>query len=181
MLPVILDSDQIVFALVGEGELLVRRYKLLQAADTGELKVFGTAPDGSIRDIIGGLPSAKDLENVAVMFIAGLERAKAVKLVAQARALGILVNTEDDRELCDFHVPASVRRGELLLTVSTGGASPGLARRLRKELENRFGEEWATHVDELSVERQKWRAEGLDLKSVAQKSDAYIDRKGWLK
>lgn len=181
MLPIILDSDQIVFALVGEGDLLVRRYKLLQAAGTGELKVFGSAPGGIIPEINEGLPSAKDLENVAVMFVAGLERAKAVELVAQARALGILVNTEDDRELCDFHVPASVRRGALLLTVSTGGASPGLARRLRKDLENQFGEEWAGRVDELSAERQKWRAEGLDLKTVAQKSDAYIDRKGWLK
>lgn len=181
MLPIILDSDQIAFALVGEGDLLVRRYRLLQAAGTGVLKVFGTVPDGSIPGIAEGLPSALDLENVAVMFVAGLERDKAVVLVAQARALGILVNTEDDRELCDFHVPASVRRGELLLTVSTGGASPGLARRLRKDLESRFGDEWGARVDELSAERQKWRAEGLDLKSVAQKSDAYIDRKGWLK
>lgn len=181
MLPIVLDSDQVAFALVGEGELLVRRYKLLQAAGTGELKVFGAAPDGAIPEARAGLPAAEDLKNIAVMFIAGLEREKAVKLVAEARALGILVNTEDDRELCDFHVPASVRRGDLLLTVSTGGASPGLARRLRKDLEDRFGEEWAGNVDDLAVERQKWRAEGLDFKTVAQNSDAYIDRKGWLK
>lgn len=181
MLPIILDSDQICFALVGAGERLVRRYELVKAAGTAELIVFGTAPDGKIPEAIGGLPGASDLETIGVLFIAGLERAKAVPLVAAARALGILVNTEDDRELCDFHVPASVRRGDLLLTVSTGGHSPGLARRLRKDLESRFTDEWAGNVRELSAERQKWRDEGLDLKSVARKSDEYIDGKGWLK
>lgn len=97
-----------------------------------------------------------------------------------ARARGILVNTEDDRELCDFHVPASVRRGDLLLTISTGGGSPGMARRLRKYLESEFGEEWGARVSELSAERTRWRAEGLGSADISQRSDAYIDRKGWL-
>lgn len=181
MLPIVLDSDQIRFALVGAGEQLLRRYELLKAAGTAELRVFGDAPDGTIPEAVDRLPGASDLETIGVLFVAGLDRVKSVPLVAAARAQGILVNTEDDRELCDFHVPASVRRGDLLLTVSTGGHSPGLARRLRKELESRFTEEWADNVRALSAERQKWRDEGLDLKSVARKSDEYIDGKGWLK
>lgn len=180
MLPIVLDSHQISVALAGSGERLERRYRLLKAAGVEDLKVF-SGDGGSISGATDGLPSHADLEDVAVLFIAGLPRDDAQKLVAYARARGILVNTEDDRALCDFHVPASVRRGGLLLTVSTGGGSPGLARRLRKHLEAEFGEEWDERVSELSAERTKWREDGEDLKRVAQLSDEYVDRKGWLK
>lgn len=185
MLPIILDSDQISVLLVGAGPLVERRYQLLQAAGVADLTVFAVGPDVEIAAGIEGalsrMPTPADLEGIAVLFIAGLERERAVTLVAEARAQGVLVNTEDDRALCDFHVPASVRRGDLLFTVSTGGASPGLARRLRKHIEAQFGEEWDARVSDLSVQRTKWREEGLDLKSIAEKSDAWIDSKGWLK
>jgi precorrin-2 dehydrogenase/sirohydrochlorin ferrochelatase len=52
-------------------------------------------------------------------------------------------------------MPAVVRRGELLLTVSTGGASPALARRIRKELEERYGMEYATALELLTRLREK--------------------------
>ena len=181
MLPIILDSDQISVLLVGGGTLLERRYRLLEAAGVQDLTVFATGSDSKIDGAASRLPSPADLEGIAVLFIAGLDRDTAVKLVGEARDRGILVNTEDDRALCDFHVPSSVRRGDLLFTVSTGGASPGLARRLRKHLEAEFGEEWDARVSELSAQRARWREEGLDLKSVAEKSDAWIDSKGWLK
>ena len=51
----------------------------------------------------------------------------------------MLVNVEDRPALCDFHSVAEVRRGDLLLTVSTGGASPGLAARIRARLAAEFG------------------------------------------
>lgn len=181
MLPIVLDSDQISVLLVGAGPLVERRYQLLKAAGVADLTVFAVGPDVDIEGAISGLPTPADLEGIAVLFIAGLDRELAVTLVAEARAQGVLVNTEDDRALCDFHVPASVRRGDLLFTVSTGGASPGLARRLRKHIEAEFGEEWDARVSELSAQRTKWREEGLDLKSIAEKSEAWIDSKGWLK
>jgi siroheme synthase-like protein len=63
---------------------------------------------------------------------------RRVSLAAQAR--GLFVNIVDAPELCTFIVPAQVRRGPLTIAVSTGGASPALARQLREELEERFGE-----------------------------------------
>src|SRR6266404_3114490 len=56
-----------------------------------------------------------------------------------ARRLGVLCNVVDVPELCDFYYPAVVRRGSLQVAISTGGESPALAQRLRKELEAQFG------------------------------------------
>jgi precorrin-2 dehydrogenase len=170
MLPIMIDPNHVVVALVGKGDLLARRERLLRVAGIENLKVFDQS-----------LPTKGELSGVSLLFIAGLGNAEAETLAGLARGLGILVNTEDNKPLCDFHVPASVRRGELLMTVSTGGRSPGLARRLRQHLDIEFGDEWAGFVDELAAERLKWRQEGHDLKAVAAKSNNYIDRKGWLK
>src|SRR5919198_991512 len=75
-----------------------------------------------------------------------------------ARDRGVLVNVMDDVEHCDFAAPALVRRGDLLIAISTGGRSPALARRLREELEARFGDEWAAVLDLLA----EVRADTLD-------------------
>jgi siroheme synthase-like protein len=52
----------------------------------------------------------------------------------------------DDVPNCDFAAPAVIRRGELLIAIGTGGASPALARRLREDLSERYGEHWAQIV-----------------------------------
>jgi siroheme synthase-like protein len=49
----------------------------------------------------------------------------------------------DDVPHCDWAAPAVVRRGDLVLAVGTGGASPAIARRVRERLEAEYGEEWA--------------------------------------
>jgi precorrin-2 dehydrogenase/sirohydrochlorin ferrochelatase len=55
-------------------------------------------------------------------------------VAAEARALGIWVNTADVPELCDFTLPSVERRGPITLAVSTAGQAPALARHLRREL-----------------------------------------------
>ncbi|MFN8232056.1 MAG: bifunctional precorrin-2 dehydrogenase/sirohydrochlorin ferrochelatase [Actinomycetota bacterium] len=69
------------------------------------------------------------------------------RLAFEARSRGALVNVIDDVPRCDFAAPAVVRRGELVVAVGTGGASPALARKLREELEARFAPCWAELVD----------------------------------
>jgi precorrin-2 dehydrogenase / sirohydrochlorin ferrochelatase len=53
---------------------------------------------------------------------------------AEAEAAGILINVVDDPPFCDFYFPSVVRRGDLQIAISTAGASPALAQRLRKEI-----------------------------------------------
>jgi precorrin-2 dehydrogenase/sirohydrochlorin ferrochelatase len=87
------------------------------------------------------------------------------------------VNAEDRPELCDFHSVAEVRRGDLLLTVSTGGASPGLAARIRARLAAEYGPEWADRLNLLRGRRAAWRQDGNDVKAL---TDALLGANGWL-
>ncbi len=61
------------------------------------------------------------------------------KVFAQAAEARIFCNVVDQPELCTFHVPAVVRQGLLQIAISTGGASPALARKIRQELQEQFG------------------------------------------
>jgi precorrin-2 dehydrogenase/sirohydrochlorin ferrochelatase len=77
----------------------------------------------------------------------------AVSAAAQARA--IWVNVADAPEYCTVIVPAMVRRGDLTLALSTGGASPALARQLRQELQQHFGPEYGPYLDLLQRVRTR--------------------------
>jgi precorrin-2 dehydrogenase / sirohydrochlorin ferrochelatase len=68
---------------------------------------------------------------------------------------GLLVNVVDQPELSTFIVPSVVRRGKLVIAVSTGGASPSSARKIAKELENAYGDEYEPYLDFLSEVRLK--------------------------
>jgi precorrin-2 dehydrogenase/sirohydrochlorin ferrochelatase len=69
------------------------------------------------------------------------------RVSAAAQTRGIWVNVADEPEYCTFIVPAQVRRGDLTVAISTGGASPALARRLREELQQQFGPEYGPYLD----------------------------------
>lgn len=71
-----------------------------------------------------------------------------------ADSASILVNIVDQPDLCNFIVPALIRRGEFQIAISSGGASPFLARRVREALEQRFGQHYGELVRELSRIRE---------------------------
>lgn len=75
-------------------------------------------------------------------------------IFAEARKRGVLCNIVDVPELCDFYYPAVVQRGELQIAVSTSGASPALAQRLRKNLEEQFGPEYEAWIESLGEARE---------------------------
>ena len=73
----------------------------------------------------------------------------------EAKRRGILCNAVDDPERCDFFYGALVRRGRLQVAISTGGQSPALAQRLRREFEARIRPEYAGWLDRLGKVRRK--------------------------
>jgi precorrin-2 dehydrogenase/sirohydrochlorin ferrochelatase len=167
MLPLVLNPVNIKAGLAGRGPERERRAALLAEAGV-EARLL---PDNASDEILASLQ---------LLFVAGLPEGAARDLATRARALGVLVNVEDRLPLCDFHVPAIVRRGDLLLTASTGGQVPGLARALRECLADQFGPEWTERLKELGRARAKWRAEGLSPREVSHHVRELISRMGWL-
>jgi precorrin-2 dehydrogenase / sirohydrochlorin ferrochelatase len=77
------------------------------------------------------------------------------RISRDARALEIPVNIVDDPARCDFILPSIVERGDLSIVVSTGGKSPALAKKLRKDLEAAFGPEYGILAEILGELREK--------------------------
>jgi precorrin-2 dehydrogenase/sirohydrochlorin ferrochelatase len=96
-----------------------------------------------------------DLGSAVLAFAATNCRETNRALVDEAVQLGIPVNCLDAPGISTFVSPAVVVRGDLLFTVSTGGRSPALAAKIRGELEERFGDEYAEAVDILGAIREK--------------------------
>jgi precorrin-2 dehydrogenase/sirohydrochlorin ferrochelatase len=84
----------------------------------------------------------------------------------ECESLGIWVNSADDPVRCSFTLPATLRRGSVMLTVSTGGASPALASFLRSELAALIGPEFAEVTAQLAITRAQFQADGISTEDV---------------
>ena len=84
----------------------------------------------------------EDIRDVALVIAATDDRQVQAMVHREAEARGILVNVADVPEFCSFILPARVQRGDLSIAVSTSGASPALAKRIRERLEGEFGPEY---------------------------------------
>jgi precorrin-2 dehydrogenase/sirohydrochlorin ferrochelatase len=87
--------------------------------------------------------TASDLEGVFLVIGATDDEDLNRRISTDAAAFNVLCNIADRPEKCNFILPAIVQQGDLVLTVSTSGKSPALAKKLRTELERQFGEEYA--------------------------------------
>ncbi len=168
MLPIVLNETAVSVGLAGFGESLARRSAVLTEA-------------GVTAVVVAADSDAQALHGLSVLFVAGLERASGERLAALARGQGVLVNVEDQPDLCDFNVPAIIRRGDLLLTVSTGGKAPGLARLLREWLEQKLGLEWNGRLREVAQTRANWRSTGQTSAEVSKRTRDYVTARGWLR
>jgi precorrin-2 dehydrogenase/sirohydrochlorin ferrochelatase len=81
-------------------------------------------------------------------------------------AAGVWVNGADDPQHCSFTLPSVVRRGDLMLTVSTGGRSPAVATWIRRRLEEEIGPEYEVLLDLVSSRRQAIKASGGSTEEV---------------
>ena len=104
-----------------------------------------------------------DFKGYAVVIAATDDAAMNERVAADARQSGVLVNVVDKPALCDFIVPSVVRRGDVVLAVSTGGLSPALARWLREEMESYLSEDFERLAQLLAEVRVELRERGVSV------------------
>ena len=154
------------------GELPIRESKVeaLLAGGATDVLVVSTAPGDRLDDLelVDGVRVARrawtsaDLTGAFLVIAHDVDPHERSRLSLAARGAGALVNVVDDIPACDWAMPAIVRRGELLLAIGTGGASPALARKVRERLENANPPEGLQLLEPDVRERSaRWR-EALD-------------------
>ncbi len=153
MFPLFLDLRNRVAIVVGGGPVGRRRAASLRAAGASVCLIcLEPRPPDEIDPGITWLvePYTPAHLEGASLVIAAAPREVSARVVADSQARGIWVNCASDATLGDFNVPSVIRRGDLLLAVSTGGASPTLTARLRQMLEAEFDEAYSRWVQVLA-------------------------------
>jgi precorrin-2 dehydrogenase/sirohydrochlorin ferrochelatase len=173
--PVNLVLDGRPCLVVGGGHIALRKVEGLLACG-GRVTVVAPRIVGELRGLAGVTCEERvwrpaDMAGMWLVIAAtddpGVNRA----VYEAGEAAGIWVNGADDPANCSFTLPSVVRRGDLQVTVSTGGRSPALATWLRRRLEGEIGPEYAVLLDLLASEREGLKAagrstEGLDWQSA---------------
>jgi len=177
-LPVFLDLQSGPVLLVGAGELARAKLRLLAAAGArirwyatdGQHDVSGLdAADVARIELAEGDPLAADLNGAIAILCAGAGEIGPA-MSARAKAVGVPVNVMDDLSHSTFIFPAIVDRGDVVVAIGTGGASPVVARRIRERIEAilpaRIGElasfigTWRKHIHgripEMPLRRRFW-------------------------
>jgi precorrin-2 dehydrogenase/sirohydrochlorin ferrochelatase len=128
---------------------------------TPELK--GHVDEGRIRFL--GEEFREEQVEGAFLVIAATDDPELNRQVSlSARQRGIPVNAVDQPSDCTFIVPSVLRRGDLVIAVSTSGKSPALAKQVREELEERFGEEYEPYLDLMGRIREEVLSRSLPAK-----------------
>jgi len=96
-----------------------------------------------------------DLKDIFLAVAATSSPALHARIFREARRHRVLCNVVDDPAHCDFYYGSVVRRGALQIAISTGGHSPALAQRLRRQLEKEFSVKYEDWMEELAAARQK--------------------------
>jgi precorrin-2 dehydrogenase/sirohydrochlorin ferrochelatase len=148
--PVYLDLRGRPCVVVGGGEVAERKVEGLLAAGARVTVVSPTLSRGlaalaDTHEILHhGRPYRRgDLAGAVLAYAATDDEQVHAEIAAEAAAARVPLNVVDRPRLCGFIAPATVTRGPVQVAISTGGASPALAKRLRRELEAAVGPEYA--------------------------------------
>lgn len=163
--PVMMNLDGKQVIVVGGGRVALRKIRSLILSGT-RVVVISPKIEDELEELvsqgtIAWIPepfraSLLDRYPDAVL-IFGTTDARDVNVAIHAAAVErrIPCNIADVPDLCTFIVPAVITQGDLMIAVSTGGASPALARRIREDLEKRYGPEYAAMTQLLGELRKR--------------------------
>lgn len=166
--PVLVDLNGKRVLVVGGGGVAERKIQTLLE--------FGACVDVVSRELSAGLEEMRSqglfrwvgkefdsehLEGV-VLVIAATDDALVNRRISEsASEKGLLINAVDQPEDCTFIVPAVIRRGDLLIAISTSGKSPAFAKRIRQDLETKFGSEYGHFLSLMGKVREYVLRKGL--------------------
>ena len=137
--------------VVGGGDVGLEKVEGLLACD-GDVTLLAPdaieplrelATEGSIRWERREYAGAQDLEGVFIVIAATDDTDVNIEVFEDAERRAMLVNVVDVPPLCNFILPAIIRTGPLAIAISTAGASPALAKRIRDEIAEEYGEPYA--------------------------------------
>lgn len=148
--PIFLDLTERQTVVIGGGEVAWRKVQsLLDAGAKVRVvtpwalpEVERMAAEGLIELVMRGYEPG-DLAGARIVIAATNVREVNAAVSAEGRERGIPVNVVDDLTYCDFHVPAIVNQGPIKIAISTGGGSPLLATRIKQQVADHVGSEWA--------------------------------------
>ncbi|MFY9586612.1 MAG: bifunctional precorrin-2 dehydrogenase/sirohydrochlorin ferrochelatase [Actinomycetota bacterium] len=165
--PAILLLDGRLAVVIGGGHVAERKVRtLLDAgarvrvvAEDPTRGIKGRATKGEI-ELRERPYETGDLDGAAVAVAATDDEDVNKGVYNEATAAGIPVNVVDNVALCTFIAPSIVRRGDLVLAISTGGNAPALAVRIRERMEREFGEEYARFLELMGELRESVKVPG---------------------
>jgi len=150
--PIVLELSGRHVVVIGETAVRDGKVEGLLAADAGSVLVVVERVAERLASLAALDPRVviarrswreDDLDDAFVCVASSHDPGVRDSIARAARTRGVLVNVMDDIPNCDWAAPAIVRRGELVLAISTGGGSPALSKKLRLQLSATYGEEWA--------------------------------------
>ena len=166
--PVFLELSGRPCLVIGGGDVAQRKVEGLLAAGARVVVVSPSLTPAleALRDVgritqMAREYSPGDLRGYVLAIVATDDGAVNARVAQEGRNLGVWVNAVDDPQSCDFIVPSVVRRGDLVIAISTGGQSPALARRVREELEAIVPEEYAQLLELATQVREELRGRGV--------------------
>ena len=178
--PVFLDLAGVPVLVVGGGPVALRKVLGLVKAGAAVTVIAPDVVDGvaEIATVEQRPYATGDLTGFQLVVSATNDPTVNAKVAADARDAGIFINSADDPDNCTFILPAIARRGPITVAISTGGASPALAGRLRDEIAAGHLTAAAEHAAvELGVQRAAIHATGASTEDIDwhERIDAALD------
>ena len=163
--PIFVNLENRVVIVVGGGPVAER--KTISLIETGANVVI-ISPD--LTETLKELVNARQIHHLCRLYHAGDLKGAALviaatdsvetnrQIVQEAESRALFANNVSSSDHSTFIVPSVIAKKDLQIAISTGGVSPALAQRLRKELEQQFGPEWEEWVAKLGRTRDELRS-----------------------